>query len=102
MMHCNRQYLKQEASSDSCISQAVTRDESRCQCWGPVGHRPILGKRHDVEERQLAERHVRHACKKKGKKDNWQEKQWERKMCMQRRKVCKANMQEDLTRLGFW
>jgi hypothetical protein len=66
-----------------------------------VGHRPILGKRHDVEERQLAEKHVRRACKKKGKKDNWQEKQWT-KMCMQRRKVCKANMQEDLTRLGFW
>jgi hypothetical protein len=26
----------------------------------------------------------------------------ERKMCMQRRKACKANMQEDLTMLGFW
>jgi hypothetical protein len=35
-----------------------------------------LGKRHDVEERQLAEKHARHTCKKKGKKDNWQEKKW--------------------------
>jgi hypothetical protein len=35
-----------------------------------------LGKRHDVEEIQLAGRHARHACKKMGKKDSWQEKQW--------------------------
>jgi hypothetical protein len=26
----------------------------------------------------------------------------ERKTCMQRRKACKASMQEDLTMLGFW
>jgi hypothetical protein len=52
----------------------MTRDESRCQCWGHVEHRPILGKRHDVEERQLEEKDARRACKKMGKKDNWQEK----------------------------
>jgi hypothetical protein len=49
----------------------------------------------------LAERHARHACKKKGKKDSWQEKQWA-KTHMHRRKARKASMQEDLTRLGFW
>jgi hypothetical protein len=26
----------------------------------------------------------------------------ERKVCIQRRKACKASMQEDLTMLGFW
>jgi hypothetical protein len=75
MTHCNRKYLKQEESSDSGISQAVTWDKSRCQCWGPIGNKPILGKRHDVEDRQLVENHVRRAFKKKGNKDNWQENQ---------------------------
>jgi hypothetical protein len=61
----------------------VTRDESQCQCWGPVGRRPILGKRLILENKvqirkiQLAGKetraeesackggkHVRHACKK--------------------------------------
>jgi hypothetical protein len=26
----------------------VTRDESRCQFWGPVGRRPDLMENHDV------------------------------------------------------
>jgi hypothetical protein len=78
--------LQQEVSeagrkNDSGISQAVTQDESRCQCWGPIGHRPILGKRHDMEARQLAENHARRACKKKGNKDNWQKSSGRKHTC---------------------
>jgi hypothetical protein len=46
-------------------------------CWA----QPILGKRHDVEVRQLAEKHVRCACKKKGKKDNWQKRSGRKCAC---------------------
>jgi hypothetical protein len=53
------------------VEQEVTWDESRCHYWGHVGHMPILGERNDMEERQLEENHTGHACKKKGKKDNW-------------------------------
>jgi hypothetical protein len=41
-----------------------------------VGHMPILGKRHYVEEMHLAGRHARRACNKMGKKESWQEKYW--------------------------
>jgi hypothetical protein len=61
----------------------VTWDESQCKFWGPVGYRPILGKRPILENKeqirkiQLARKeacveerackggkNVRHTCKK--------------------------------------
>jgi len=48
---------------------------------GFVGHMPIFGKMNDMEARQLAEKHARCACKKKGKKDKWQKISGRKRAC---------------------
>jgi hypothetical protein len=77
----------------------VTRDESRCQCWGPVGCRPVLREKHDVGggcacRRSNTCKADMHAGKATCAKQT----------CMQKRKACEARMQEDLAMigLGFW